>query len=345
MQDPRVQRLVRNFPENGIRFLLENPKNVRDLLGLADPDVTGALDLGHLTRLEGTFVKRDFRCVESDVLLRAPLLVRGTGEKNVWIYILIEHQSEPDPWMPLRLLDYVLEIYRIQEREARRRHGRRMQPALEPVLPVVFYTGTRRWDDVGTLRDLVPAAERIAVDIPTLRPLYLNLSALDADVLETGGGYLGWVLRLVQARKRPPAKFRRLVARVVRRLEAIPPADEARWRELLVYIHALIYNARHPAEQPDLQREIEASVPAGVRQREVSHMGRTIAEDLIERGRAEGERKTARATLIRLLRVRFGELPDDVVAIVEACDDLERLNTWLDRVVTAATLDDVGITG
>ena len=249
--------------------------------------------------------------------------------------------------MPLRLLDYVLEIYRVQEREAKRRHGHRVRPALEPVLPVVFYTGTRRWDDVGTLRDLVPAAERIAVDIPTVRPLYLNLPALGADVLETGGGYLGWVLRLVQGRKRPPTKFRLLVARVVRKLEAIPPADGARWRELLVYIHALIYNARHSAEQPGLQREIEASVAAGARQREVTRMGRTIAEDLIERGRAqghaEGERKAARTTLVRQLRVRFGDLPDDVVAIVQACDDLERLNRWLDRFATAATLDDVGI--
>ena len=343
MQDPRIQRLVRNFSENGVRFLLENSKNVRDLLMLADPEVAGALDLRHLTRLEGTLVKRDFRRVESDVILRAPLRVRRTGEKNVWIYVLIEHQSEPDRWMPLRLLDYVLEIYRTQEREAKRRHGHRVRPALEPVLPVVFYTGTRRWDDVGTLRDLVPAAERIAVDIPTVHPLYLNLPALDADVLETGGGYLGWVLRLVQGRKTPPVKFRRLVARVVRKLEAIPRADEARWRELLVYIHALIYNARHSAAQPGLQREIEASVAAGARQREVTHMGRTIAEDLIERGRAEGERKAARATLIRQLRVRFGELPDNMVATVQACDDLERLNMWLDRFATAATLDDVGI--
>jgi hypothetical protein len=38
------------------------------------------------------------------------------------IYILIEHQSEPDRLMPLRTVDYVVQIYKYQVREWSKNH-------------------------------------------------------------------------------------------------------------------------------------------------------------------------------------------------------------------------------
>ena len=51
----------------------------------------------------------------------------------------------------------------------------------------------------------------------------------------------------------------------------------------------------------------------------------------------------ARETLIRQMRVRFGELPEETVAIIQAESDQERLDTWLDRFATAESLEEVGI--
>ena len=68
-------------------------------------------------------------------------------------------------------------------------------------------------------------------------------------------------------------------------------------------------------------------------------MGRTIADELKDEGRLE----TARETLARLLRRRFGEVPEETVAVIFATADLERLNGWLDLVVTAETIEEVGI--
>jgi hypothetical protein len=44
--------------------------------------------------------------------------------------------------------------------------------------------------------------------------------------------------------------------------------------------------------------------------------------------------------LLRLLRTRFGQLPDAVVAQIHAADSA-RLEAWADRVLTATTLEDV----
>jgi hypothetical protein len=66
-----------------------------------------------------TFVERDYRHVESDIVLVAPMR-RRKGERTarrVLIYILVEHQSEPDRLMPLRSLDYLVQIFKYQVRE------------------------------------------------------------------------------------------------------------------------------------------------------------------------------------------------------------------------------------
>ena len=59
-------------------------------------------------------------------------------------------------------------------------------------------------------------------------------------------------------------------------------------------------------------------------------------EEQMVRGRAEGRR----AMLLKLLRVRFGELPADIIARIEAADSAE-LDVWAEHVVTASSLDDV----
>ena len=56
-----------------------------------------------------------------------------------------------------------------------------------------------------------------------------------------------------------------------------------------------------------------------------------------EAGREEGRREEGAAMLLRLLRVRFGTLPDDVIALVNAADP-ETLLHWSERVLSASTL-------
>jgi hypothetical protein len=72
---------------------------------------------------------------------------------------------------------------------------------------------------------------------------------------------------------------------------------------------------------------------------EVIDVRKTMADVLKE----EGELRGLRQALLRLLRRRFREVPEGVVAVVEASTDLGRLNEWLDNFVTAKKLADVGI--
>ena len=127
-------------------------------------------------------------------MLTAPLRIRGQPRKRLMIYILVEHQSEPDPLMPLRMLEYVVQIF----------------------------------------------------------------------------------------------KF-------------------------LSYVHALVYHERDPLERG------------------------------MERGMERGEFRARQTTLIRQLRKRFRDLSAELVQTIEATEDTAQLDEWLDRVVTAKSLREVGI--
>jgi predicted transposase YdaD len=352
---PRIREIIRQFPQNGIKLLLEDRHNTEDLLHLTGSDLVELIDCRRLELVRTSFVARDYRNVEADLVLRAPVRSRRRGLKHIWIYILIEHQSEPDELMLLRLLDYVVQILKYQVREWQRRHGSRRRVRLQPVLPLVFYTGTKQWESVGRLKDLMELGERFAPVTPHLEPLYLNLGAISAERLKSAGGSFGQVLRLVQRRKALPEEFRTLLAEVLRNLEAMPARQRLRWLELLSYLRALVYHERSDEEQAPLGEAIEAAVRTAQQREGVLDMFRSGADVLKEQGRKEGRKKGRdegrregelhgrRQALLLQLRTRFKDLPLEMVTRVEQTKDIEQLDTWLERFATATTLADIGI--
>ena len=80
-------------------------------------------------------------------------------------------------------------------------------------------------------------------------------------------------------------------------------------------------------------------------------MGQTIAEALKDEGRNEGRQEgrqeeaiaARRQTLLMLLQKRFGPLPKKTVARIRAAKDVQQLDVWLGKVVTAENLSDLGI--
>ncbi len=347
MARSRLEALVRQFRENGIKFLLEDPYNVRDLLAVAHETMRDHIDFDHLAVERTTFVQRDYRHIESDLVLRAPLRWPGMAHRQLTIYILVEHQSEPDPFMTFRVHEYVIQIYKAQLRAWGQSHPSFAGLRFQPVLPIVLYTGRRRWPGLGRLLDLVELGDHFGARIPALEPLFLNLSAIPARRLESEGGFFGWVLRLMQERHARPGEFASLLRRVVLQLEQMPAKERQRWLELLSYVLAMVYHERNPSEHEALQAEVEASVQTDRQRREVAAMGKTIADALMAKGRRQGRKEEAirarQQTLLRQMELRFGTVPAEIVKAIEATRSVEILETWLERFVTAETLKELGI--
>lgn len=148
---------------------------------------------------------------------------------------------------------------------------------------------------------------------------------------------------MIQGRRRPADAFQSLLVSVVQSLQSLPAAARSRWQGLLSYLHALVFYERDRGEHDACHDEIEKSVRSQRQRQEVQVMRMTIADMFREEGRLEGQLLMGRKTLLRLIQSRFGKPKKAVVTAVEGCKDLDRLNAWLDAILTADTLDDLDI--
>ncbi len=78
-------------------------------------------------------------------------------------------------------------------------------------------------------------------------------------------------------------------------------------------------------------------------------MAQTMAEHLIERGKAQGieqgieqgEAQAKQAALLKLLRFRFDSVPESVTSQISLIRSLSRLDSLFEKVLTAETLDEI----
>ncbi len=356
MPESLLIKLVRNFPENGPKLLLANSANVHDLLVLVGEPHVDSIEFEAMTVERSHFVQPDYAHVALDMLFKAPFrLSAGDPPRTILIYVLVEHQSRPQRFFMLRLAEYLLEAYKMQKRAWDEKHSSDAQFSLQPVLPIVLYTGDRNWEKIDTLADVIEAGKLFETMIPAFKPHFLNLRDISPEKLARQGGFFGQVLRLIRDRAAEPAAFRRTLEEVLTNLEGMPPAERTRWVEFLSYILALVYHARGRDEQLELREIVDRSVQIDPHRKEYKKMGQTIAEMYIEKGRLEGEEKgrlegtisgkleASRAVLLRQLRKRFKKVPRKVAARIAATTNLQDLEIWLENFVDAKTLAEVGI--
>jgi hypothetical protein len=329
---PGVAPLVRQFASNSFKFLFQRGDNVADLLRWRVPRIARRVDLGQLAVEPETFIAPGFTQLESDVLLRAPFRKRGSAGELIEVFILLEHQSEPDELMVFRVLRYVILIYERQMATWLQGQPNLRGFRFHPVLPIVFYWGARSWPALAPMPALVHQGKLFGRQLPDLEPVFIDLARVDAAELHKQAGMVGWVLWLVQQRRLGTASFQDVLRQVVQRVDSLPGGQRDRWEQLLWFAHGLVYHEREPGEREQCADFIRGAVRAS-RQAEVNAMNKTIAEDLQD--------KAKRETLLRQLRLRFKTIPAAIESKIQATDDSQQLDTWLDEFATARKLGDI----
>src|SRR3954465_347152 len=98
---------LRDFPDHAMRRMLEDPANLRDLVAAALPHLVDRLDFSRVEYEPREFLMEDWRKRECDLFVRVPFRP-DSGPGHVLVCVLVEHQSSPDPRLPLRTLVYAV---------------------------------------------------------------------------------------------------------------------------------------------------------------------------------------------------------------------------------------------
>jgi len=145
--------------------------------------IVEAIDWSTLTLEPGSFVDDNLTWRHSDLLFRASLQPGHATDPthDVWLYLLVEHQSTPHPLMPARTLIYITRLWS----ELLRNDPNLKR--LPPVLPLVVYHGAESWSAPVHLHEViaVDAAMRqaLAPYLPTFQIALEDLSTQTDDDL------------------------------------------------------------------------------------------------------------------------------------------------------------------
>ncbi|MBK9369029.1 MAG: Rpn family recombination-promoting nuclease/putative transposase [Deltaproteobacteria bacterium] len=160
--------MTRGLHDKLFKLVFSAPAEAARLLQLAlPPSLLTLIDLSRLEPRPVDLIDEALGERLSDLRFAAPLL----GAES-WITLLIEHQSQADPTLPLRLLRYTRGVW-----EQLRAQGARGLPL---VVPVVVCHAPRPWSSARTLRALydapAEALDALAPYLPSADPVLYDLT-------------------------------------------------------------------------------------------------------------------------------------------------------------------------
>ena len=155
-----------------------------------------------LTWQSASFIDDRLRDSESDLLYA---IRRKADGAPAWVYVLLEHQSTPDPWLRLRLLKYSIRIW---ERD-RGRHPH--EEHLRPIVPLVLYQGPTGWRHAREFSELFEEAVRGWPGVPRYAHLLIDQTKVEPEQIR--GELLGRIaqLAMMAAYRSSWAELQRLV--------------------------------------------------------------------------------------------------------------------------------------
>ena len=297
-----------------LKEILSKPEHAAGVLRCAlTAELAAQLDWSTLRLINGSYVEPDLKASFSDLVFEVQ--VRAGGEALV--YCLWENQSTEDEMMPQRLLAYCNNALRQYRQRSDATRGR-----LPYVIPFLLYTGGR-WTKAR------------------------RLSELSTPPLVHGGPHLELRMEVLELGREQLDRFdqARAVVDVVSRAALVAVARGLPGRERGLRLSRLFLELR-------AERGAEALLPfwkyiGGAYKQELEKIMSMMkpeveheALDFFDELRLEGEIRGEAKILLRQLKLKFGEPSSETHARVEAAG-LGQLDQWLERVLTAKTLDDV----
>jgi Putative transposase, YhgA-like len=330
------RKVIREFPDRGALWLLEDPVHVRGLLQILEPTLAARLDFEHAERINRSFVPADLQKQESDLIFRVRFLGdTAEPEREVWVYVLLEHQSVPDPEMGLRLYLYMGQLWDSQRRVWQDARLPTEQQRLHPVIPVVLYTGTAPWNVPIGLANLMDLPGELEAFTPGWETLFLNLHETPPGTLTRFATAVGWALRVLQAERAPRAEMERVLVDAMAGLEGLTEDQAGQWLRVAWFLVLFAFHRRGENELVELIQE-RAQQSKFRQKKELANMGQTIAQRIAE--------QATREALETVLVDRFGTLPEAIQQRL-ATTDAETMRRWLKAALRAGSLEEVGILG
>jgi predicted transposase YdaD len=336
MSDVSRDQPPRTIHDAMFKRIFSDPRHAAaELRAVLPPRIARHIEWATLEAGHANLVGTRFKQHHGDLIFRARLF---DGHDAV-IWLLFEHQSTVDAWMPLRVTELSLVFWkRWRERDSTARR-------LPAIIPVVVYHGPAPWSAATSLSQLMNVSDEASRDLEGLgvscRFVLDDLSAASDEAISGREMEAYPKLGLVVFKYGPDMKLPEHLARYSTDIRALLATEHGieQWGVLVDYTWHV---------NPHLDRDEFIHRFAPLVGQEAKSTMMTLADRLRleghneghNEGHKQGQKDALSALLLQLLARRFGPLPAEAEKRVAQAEATE-LQRWGLRLLDAASLDEV----
>jgi len=310
-----------------VRRTFGDLQHARGLLRSLVPEALATgVDWRTLALVDGSFIDPQLAERQTDLLYSVEL-----EQRPVLLYLLLEHQSSSDRWMPLRMLVYMTRIWE------RHREQHPTADKLPAIVPMVLHHSANGWSVPTSLAALLDVDQELR---RCIEPYVVDLQFRLIDLTRQDDRELrGWLT----------TDLGKLVALSLKHgpYDTVLESRLREWVDLLGRVMrapggvaGLNVVSRYLLEVNDITADRLRHVLESALDPEALEAVMTGAERLREEGRAEGEARGRVETLLKLLTLKFGSLDESTTKRLRGAS-LAELEQWTERVLSAQSLADV----
>ena len=311
-----------------LKLSLEEPQVADEFFREHLPaSVVRVMDLTTLKLEKESFIDENFKGTEADVIYSVRV-----NEAKAYLFLLCEHQSQPDPWIAFRLWVYRI---RLMELHIKQHAGQ----SLPLVYPLIIYTGQSPWNAPFSIFELF-GHQRALAEEWFFKPFQLlDIHQLsDEDIRRRQWcGVVEFSLKYKKARD-----FKQFL------ITLLPWIQEIEQQGLPGFLlsKTVLKYVLDGVEGQDFDFFKES-----VREYLSPQLGdqvMTLAQELIQRGQDQGMRQGIdqgihqgqTAVIIRQLKRRFHRIPASYLIKIKQAD-AKTLLLWSDKILEAKSFEEV----
>ncbi len=174
-----MKRDINNIHDKSYKTLFSNKNIFLNLINdFTEEQWKKELTADNLTLVNKSFILADYEEVEADIVYQAEI----EGQKVIF-YVLLEFQSSIDYSMPIRLLMYMIEIWREVLKGVGKEEIRRKDFKLPAIVPIVTYNGKDKWNVPVNFKEKITKYKLFGNKLLDFEYVLLDVNRYEKEVL------------------------------------------------------------------------------------------------------------------------------------------------------------------
>ena len=167
-----MKKDINNIHDKSYKTLFSNKEIFLNLIqDFTDHAWSKSIYPENLILVDKSYILSDYEELEADIVYRGKV-----GDKEVIFYVLLEFQSSIDYSMPIRLLFYMIEIWRDVLKDIKAEAIKKKEFKLPAILPIVTYNGMDKWHVPRRFKDKIDTSELFGRNLLDFEYLLLDVN-------------------------------------------------------------------------------------------------------------------------------------------------------------------------